>query len=103
MSGEIRSVVDAAELLGLPSNGDRGEGQVILLRHSHVEVGLRVDHVEAIETIIVNLLSRPDGSEGGPSIRYIEGMTPNSLIVLSVRQLMSHPVFETDKVENKGK
>ncbi|HEX3997934.1 MAG TPA: chemotaxis protein CheW [Pirellulales bacterium] len=102
VSGDIRSVLDAANLLGLASNDDRVEGHVILLRHANFEVGLRVDRVEAIEAIDIASLSHPEDTEAEPTLRYVEGVTPESLIVLSMRQLMSHSAFQSTSLENEG-
>jgi purine-binding chemotaxis protein CheW len=102
VSGEIRSVVDAGELLGLSSDVDRGEGQVILLRENNLEVALRVDRVEAIETIALGSLAHAEDTDEVSTMRYVEGMAPDSLIVLNTRQLMSHPVFQSNPIENKG-
>jgi purine-binding chemotaxis protein CheW len=96
VGGEIRSVVDAAELLGVSASATSGEGQVVLLRHANLEVGLRVDHVEAIETIAADSLVRAESVENSPSLQYVEGVTPESLIVLNMRQLMSHSVFQSE-------
>jgi chemotaxis signal transduction protein len=106
VGGEIRCVIDAACLLGLPATQDREEGHVALLRQAEIEVALRVDRVEAIEevspeTITTATLSGAEQNGAVGEMRYVEGVAPGRLIVLNVQNLLSHPIFKSDAVEQE--
>lgn len=100
VDGAIRSVVDVAALVGLPFEGQRIGGHIVLLRHAGTEICIAVDHVEAIQSVVEESLARPaadetprDGVNHEAAVRYIDGVAPDSLIVLDLPKLMSHPVF----------
>ena len=98
--GKIVSVIEGTSLLGLPAPQDRDAGYVLLLRHAGSEVGLRVDAVEAIENVAPHELALPEGDLAAQPAGCIAGVAPGRLIVLNVRQLLSHPVFQSDSSEN---
>lgn len=91
--GRICSVIDLAQILELPRHGDAPRGHVVLIRHSGVEVGLRVDEVEQIEQVSPSQLAGPEGNVGHLATKYVQGRTPERLAVLDVDAVLSHPVF----------
>lgn len=93
--GEIRSVVDLGRLLDLPEHEASGApGYVVLIRRQGREVGLRVDSVDDIQQLPPEPLATPEDGEGGPSLHYLKGLTPDRLRVLNTEALFAHPIFQ---------
>ncbi|HEY5313670.1 MAG TPA: chemotaxis protein CheW [Pirellulales bacterium] len=91
--GHICSVLDLARMLELPADGDRPPGYIVLLRGAAVEVGLRVDGVQQIATIVRGELDCLGGELAAWSSQYLLGRTPSGIGVLNVEAVRSHPVF----------
>jgi purine-binding chemotaxis protein CheW len=91
--GHICSVLDLARILELPADGDPVPGYVVLLRRAPVEVGLKVDSVQQIETIVPDQLEALDGQHAAWSSQYLQGRTPGGIGVLNLKAVWSHPVF----------
>lgn len=96
LHGQIRSVVSLSRLLELNGCefGERAMGYVIMLRSGGLEAGLLVDQVERIIPAFFNTLRTQ--CDGGVALRsgYIQGVSPEGVIVLDVSAIMSHPVFK---------
>jgi purine-binding chemotaxis protein CheW len=102
IEGEIRSVVDLAQLLQLPpqaadnsQNLGRQEnpiGYILVVRKGESQVGLRVDGLDQIRRIPPADLSLFDG-ETGPAIRFLRGWTPDRLKVLSTDAILAQACY----------
>lgn len=89
--GDIRSVVDLARLLGLPSDVQQG-GYVILMRQGAVELGFRVDEVEKIEMVLPEGITSLDGTTSPQGGALAIGRTPGRATILDVKALFSRIV-----------
>jgi purine-binding chemotaxis protein CheW len=88
--GEIRAVLDLSRLLGLPQPARSGDPvRVILLRRQGLELGLRIDSVEQIRWVGPGEM-QPAGSGAVDSSPYIQGSTPDLLMLLSTEALFAH-------------
>ena len=95
--GGIRSVVDLGRLLALPENDHRGEGYILLVRHRGREVGLRVDGIDKLQSVLPEELAVPADETGGASLRYLRGLAPDKLRVLRTDALFAHSLFQNGK------
>jgi chemotaxis signal transduction protein len=91
--GHICSVLDLARILELPVEGERAPGYIVLMRSAAIEVGLRVDSVQQIETIVRGELDCLGGELAAWSSQYLLGRTPGGVGVLNIEAVYAHPVF----------
>ncbi|MGE5546063.1 MAG: chemotaxis protein CheW [Solirubrobacterales bacterium] len=92
--GEIRPVLDLHAMLGLtvPQNVERH--YVAYLRTGSREVGLRVDALDRIRFIDPGRLTLPHEAANGLPQRFVAGITPETLILLDVRQILALDVLQ---------
>lgn len=92
--GELRPVVDLAVLLGLSRGVEEGAGHVLLLRRHPLGAGLRVDRVDQVRAISPEELILPGGESAPLPTRYVKGLIPGALSLLSAEMILSHPLFK---------
>jgi purine-binding chemotaxis protein CheW len=97
--GEIRSVVDLGRLLDLPENDQRGAGYILLVRHQGREVGLRVDGIDKLQSVLPEELAVPADETAEASLRYLRGLAPDKLRVLRTEALFAHSLFQNGKAK----
>jgi purine-binding chemotaxis protein CheW len=100
--GEIRSVVDLGRLLDLPEGEGRAAGYILLVRKEGREIGLRVDGIDKIETVAPGQLAVPAEGTSGPSLRYLQGLIPGKLRLLSTEAVLGHPLFQQASQGEQG-
>jgi purine-binding chemotaxis protein CheW len=102
VAGEIRSVLDLGRMLGCPGEDGASGGYLLLVRLHGRETALRVDALEKTQLLAPDELASLDDAESSPSSRYVAGLGPDRVRVLSSEALLGHPVFRssTDGVEN---
>jgi purine-binding chemotaxis protein CheW len=93
--GEIRPVADLKRLLDIETVENVGLAQVILLRKRGREMGLRVDRVEQIRSVVSGELQSTDGLNAGLSARYLKGLTHDALMLISTDALFAELLKET--------
>jgi purine-binding chemotaxis protein CheW len=76
--GDLRPVLDLGRLLAASENGKTGPGFVLMLRRPGQEIGLKVDRIDELQEI------RPGDSDVVPQGRYVKGIAPGTLMLLSV-------------------
>lgn len=91
--GELRALIDLAVLLGLPTDGDRTSGAVLLLRRVDLQAGLRVDAVEEIARIDPAAVLAAESRPSEEAARCSTGVTRTGLILLDVEKLLAHELF----------
>lgn len=94
LRGELRAVVDMSRMLGLPERADREAGFVLVLRRPGLEIGLRVDSIEALSKIRMEEVSV---SGHGP---YIKGIAPGMLMLLNVEAVLGE-IFSKEESLSK--
>jgi purine-binding chemotaxis protein CheW len=83
--GEIRPVMNLKFLFGIPPPaGPRMPTPVILLRQQGREIGLQVDRVEQVRQV-----ASGDINVELPTTRYLKGVTPDTLMLLSTEALFT--------------
>jgi purine-binding chemotaxis protein CheW len=102
--GAIRSVVSLSRMLGLagPGSDERGRGYIVLVRSGDVEVGLRVDQVEGITLVSPESWMAAGKDEAALRNGYVQGVTPDGLIIVDLPAVFSHPVFKGRSLEATG-
>ena len=92
--GEIRSVLYLARLLGLPIPQERqNTGLILMIRKVNHQIGLYVDAVEQILRLSPDRIIPPDETNLSLPSQFVEGLTTDTLIILNIKTLLSHPLF----------
>jgi purine-binding chemotaxis protein CheW len=86
--GELCSVVDLAQTLGLPPR-ETAAGYVVMLRHAGLETGVRVDDVEKIAALDPATLLPLDEAATGLPARYVQGVTADRLMLLRAETVLA--------------
>ncbi|MEW5728097.1 MAG: chemotaxis protein CheW [Pseudomonadota bacterium] len=98
--GEIRPILDLHAMLGLPRPETGERGHVAFLKAGGGrEVGLRVDALDRIAFIDPATLTRPHEAANGLPQRFVAGITPDTLILLDVRQVLALDVLQDRRSE----
>jgi len=98
LRGEIRSVIDLAQLLSLPVRIDDAASCILMLKNGREETGLKVGRVERVQLIREDNLASPEiGAADGQSSSSIKGLSPDKIIVLDAEALRSHPIFGAEQ------
>lgn len=95
LHGEIRPVVNAAVVLGVSEmKSENGKCIIFMRRRGGTEVGLGVDHINEVRLVREDELTIPGGETSGLSARYIKGVTPETLILLNTKEILSLPMLK---------
>ena len=92
VQGEIRPVLDFRRMLGLAASAGEPSGEtspVIIFQRKGRRLGLLVDRVETIRSIPRSDLRAAGASQTSLSTRYLESLTPDTLMLLSVDALFA--------------
>ncbi|RAU21534.1 chemotaxis protein [Paramagnetospirillum kuznetsovii] len=99
LRGEIRPVIDLHSLLGLEPLATAGRGWVIFIRADGAEIGLRVDGVERIAGLDGSKLTKPHETGNGLPQRFVAGISPETLILLDIAQILALDVLNDSKAD----
>lgn len=94
LRGEIRPVLDLHVMLSLPAPEEGQRAYVVFLARDDGEVGLRVDELERIRFVDADTLTVPHEAGNGLPQRFVAGITPDTLILLDVRQILALDVLQ---------
>lgn len=98
--GEIRPVLDLHAMLTLPPPESGSLCSVAFLRAGGGrEIGVRVDALERIRFIDPAALTRPHEAGNGLPQRFVAGITPDTIILLDVRQVLALDVLRDRRAE----
>lgn len=99
--GEICPVLDLHAMLGLP-RPEAGRGHVVFLKAGGGrQVGLRVDALDRMVFIDPAALTRPQEAANGLPERYVAGITPDTLVLLDVRQILALDILQDRPSDNR--
>jgi purine-binding chemotaxis protein CheW len=84
LHGEVRSILDLRQLLGLPEHDGNTERYILLLRLGDRRAGLRVEQVDGVSPVAMQDLNREQDESTGERAGCIDGVTRDNLIVLRV-------------------
>jgi len=90
LRGELRAVLNLGRLLGLPENGQKDSGFVLILRRQGREIGLKVDLIEDLSAI------RPEELSAFGQSDYVKGIASGALMLLSVDAVLAE-VFSKEE------
>jgi purine-binding chemotaxis protein CheW len=94
LRGEIRPVLDLHVMLSLPAPEDGLRAHVVFLKRDDGEVGLRVDALDRIRFVDSATLTVPHEAGNGLPQRFVAGITPDTLALLDVRQILALDVLQ---------
>lgn len=94
LRGEIRPVVHLARLLDLPVDETAPPTHVLVVHRRDIEVGLAVLETETVRTVSARDAVPPAGESSTLATRYLKGMLPETLPLLSIDAVLSHTVFK---------
>ena len=90
--GRVYLVLDLKTLLNVP--GEVNDSNVLVaLADDELELALRVDKIEDVETIPASALSPTPGNIGLQSAGHIRGLFPNGLALLDFDSIVNDPSF----------
>ncbi|UUX92607.1 chemotaxis protein CheW [Methanoplanus endosymbiosus] len=98
LRGEIISLVNLRVLFRLPKAGITDLNRVIILSNGELTFGILADYITDIGSIPEKRLKVPDEKNSPIDIKYIKGITDDSLIVLDAKVLLSDPCMIIDEV-----
>ncbi len=96
--GRILSVIDLSAFLGLKSSSDgriTGQHKIIVVTNSTgstqsgMEIGILADEVSDVTTIFKTEIEPPLTTRTSASADYVEGVTPDMLVVLDLNALFA--------------
>jgi purine-binding chemotaxis protein CheW len=90
LRGDVRSVIDLRQMIGLPSSDASTSSHLVVLRHEEHLVCAHVDQVERVTPIALGSLARPSEQMSNVDGRYVRGVTSDNVIVLDVPALFRH-------------
>jgi purine-binding chemotaxis protein CheW len=97
LRGELRSVIDLHRLLSLPPAADESACCILMLRNGRDVLGLKVGPVEKVQALREDHLASPEITTTDGSSSYVQGLSPDKVIVLNPTALRLHPVFKNSR------
>ena len=91
LRGRVLAVYDLKKFFGLPEHGLTDLHRIIVVRGDDFEVGLLADVVTGVRRLPRESLSPPLPTLSAIATEYLEGITGDHLVVLSVARILSDP------------
>ncbi len=89
LKGSLRSVVDPAALLNMPTTRSDA-GYVILLRASDKLLGLWAETIDGVCQIDLERLAAVDEVASAPIAGFVRGMADDRILVLDAKSMVEH-------------
>lgn len=89
LKGRIVSILNLKVLFNLKDRGLTELNKVIVLKNDHMEFGIASDSITGNKSIFTDTLSPPPETLDNIGFKYIKGVTPDGLILLSASVLLS--------------
>ncbi len=90
LHGEIRPVLDASTVLGLPKKDKVEAGYIVFLRRKEgTEVGLKTDRIDEVRLVNEDELTIPASEASGLPGRFIKGVAPDAMILIDTEKMMT--------------
>jgi len=89
LRGEIRPVLNLHAMLGLPEPAADSPALLLFLRGGPGEIGIRAETLDRIRRIDERTLTLPHQSGNGLPQRFIAGISPDTIILLDARQILT--------------
>jgi purine-binding chemotaxis protein CheW len=87
--GQIVSVIDIKNFFELPENGITDLNKVVIIHERNMEFGILADSIIGVRSIEVNKIQPSLPTLTGIRAEYLMGVTPERLVVLDARRLLS--------------
>lgn len=89
--GQIVSVIDLKRFFDLPRKGLTDLNRVIILNDGHMEFGLLVDAVLAVQRLSLDDIQPALPTLTGARANYLQGVTRQHAIILSAAKILADP------------
>jgi purine-binding chemotaxis protein CheW len=89
LRGKVVSIINLKSLFNLKEWGLTQLNKVLILKDDTMEFGIVADEISENKSIFLNTLSPPPVTLDNIGVEYISGITPDGLILLSARNLLS--------------
>ncbi|MCK9220184.1 MAG: chemotaxis protein CheW [Bacteroidales bacterium] len=87
--GKIISVVNFKNLFNLKEKGVSALNKIIIVKHQQMEFGILTDEITGTKQLDMNSLSSPPATLHGAGVDYIQGITPQGIIVLNAMYILT--------------
>jgi len=87
--GRIVVIVDLRRFLDLPSQGLAESARLLLVEHGGTEIGVLCDAVPGVREVRADGLQPPVATMKGASVRYLRGITGDSMAVLDAERILA--------------
>lgn len=87
--GELLAVIDLKKFFDLPERGLTDLNKVLILHHERMIVGLLADAVVGVRSVPIEEIHPPLPTLTGIRQDYVRGVTPDRLVILDGRKLLS--------------
>jgi purine-binding chemotaxis protein CheW len=94
--GQILSVIDIKKLFDLPEKGLTDLNKVIVVRTSHMELGILADAVIGVRSVRLNELQTSLPTLTGIRAEYLRGLTKDPLMLLDIDRILSDEKIVVD-------
>ena len=102
LRGEIRPVLNLHAMLGLPEPAADAPALLLFLRGGGAEIGLRTETLDRIRLIDERTLTLPHQSGNGLPQRFIAGISPDTVILLDARQILTVEPLRDHRATNSA-
>lgn len=99
LRGEILALFDLRHLLGVVAEGVTDLGRIVVLGENRREFGLLADAASEILRVPGASLAQTETAWGR---KYVRGVSPEGVVVLSGETLLSDPQLTIDRAQNPG-
>ena len=96
LRGEILTVLDTKQLLGLPPE-DRPTHKLVVLRHAETQIGFLIDEIVGVSPVALKELQRPLTTMPAEQARRISGLTGDPMVLIDVEALLVDPRIVVDE------
>lgn len=100
--GQICPLINLHALLERPMPADNAGRYLALVRAGSRPVGLCLDAFSSVRRIDPACLTVPDSTINGLPQRFVAGLTPDTLVILDVEQILMIDVLRAASVQSPG-
>ena len=102
LHGEILAVFDLRLFLGIPMGEITARSRLVVLGNEHDEFGVLIDVAQEVAMLRIDEILEPPAYLTGFGRQYLQGVTPNALIVLDGSALLRDSRLMIDQQDEAG-
>ncbi|MFO7890297.1 MAG: chemotaxis protein CheW [bacterium] len=97
LRGEIISIVDIKKFFNLPEKGLTDLNRVLIVKKNNMKMGILADRILGVKIVSNNNIKKDFISMNDKRSKYLEGITPDHLIILNIEKILTDPNFIVDE------